>query len=92
MDFKIRIGLGKHVAEIERKNEVVQVPMIVELTLIVIKTGIRALRISVQNLAHPLWIRRSMIAKAQVLCETAKRLRLFLVFIAYREVFTCSST
>jgi hypothetical protein len=52
MDFRMRIGLGKHVAE--RKNEVVQVPMIVELALIVIKRGIRALRISVQNPAHPL--------------------------------------
>ena len=40
MDFRMRIGLGKHVAE--RKDEVVQVPMIVELTLIVIKRGIRA--------------------------------------------------
>ena len=52
MDFRMRIGLGKHVDE--RKNEVVQVPMIVELALIVIKRGIRALRISVQNPAHPL--------------------------------------
>ena len=52
MDFRMRIGLGKHVAE--RKNEVVQVPMIVELALIVIKIGIRALRNSVQNPAHPL--------------------------------------
>ena len=50
MDFRMRIGLGKHVAE--RKNKVVQVLMIVELTLIVIKRGIRALRISVQNPAH----------------------------------------
>ena len=52
MDFRMRIGLGKHVAE--RKNEVVQVPMIVELASIVIKRGIRAPRISVQNPAHPL--------------------------------------
>ena len=44
MDFRMRIGLGRLFAE--RKNEVVQVPMIVELTLIVIKRGIRALRIS----------------------------------------------
>ena len=51
MDFIMRIWLGKHVAE--RKNEVVQVPMIVELALIVIKRGIRALRISVQNPARP---------------------------------------
>ena len=49
----MRIGLGKHVDE--RKNEVVRVPMIVELALIVIKRGIRALRISVQNPDHPLW-------------------------------------
>ena len=35
MDFRMRIELGKHVAE--RKNEVVQVPMIVELALMVIK-------------------------------------------------------
>ena len=48
----MRIGLGKHVAE--RKNEVVQVPMIVDLALILIKRGIRALRISVQNPDHPL--------------------------------------
>ena len=52
MYFRMRIGLGKHVDE--RKNEVVRVPMIVELALIVIKRGIRALRISVQNPAHPL--------------------------------------
>ena len=52
MDFRIRIGLGKHVAE--REDEVVQVSMIVELALFVIKRGIRALRISVQNPAHPL--------------------------------------
>ena len=38
MDFRMRIGLGKHVTE--RKDEVVQVPMIVELALIVIKRGI----------------------------------------------------
>ena len=38
MDFRMRIGLGKHVAE--RKNEVVQVTMIVQLALIVIKRGI----------------------------------------------------
>ena len=49
----MRIGLGKHVAE--RKNEVVQVPMIVEPALILIKRGIRALRISVQNPDHPLF-------------------------------------
>ena len=48
----MRIGLGKHVAK--RKNEVVQVPMIVELALIPIKKGFRALRFSVQILAHPL--------------------------------------
>ena len=52
VDFRMRIGLGKHVAE--RKNEVVQVPMIVEPALILIKRGIRALRISVQNPDHPL--------------------------------------
>ena len=52
MYFRMRIGLGKHVDE--RKNEVVRVPMIVELALIVIKRGIRALRISVQNPDHPL--------------------------------------
>ena len=52
MDFRMRIGLGKHVAE--RKDEVVQVLMIVELALIVIKRGIRALRISVQRLDVPI--------------------------------------
>ena len=50
--LQIEKWAGKHVAE--RKNEVVQVPMIVELALIVIKRGIRALRNSVQNPAHPL--------------------------------------
>ena len=35
MTFRMRIGLGKHVDQ--RKHEVVQVPMIVELALTVIK-------------------------------------------------------
>ena len=52
MDFRMRIVLGKHVAE--RKVMVVQVPMIVELTLIVIKRRIQALRICAQNTGHPL--------------------------------------
>lgn len=61
MDFRMRIGLGKHVAE--RKNEVVRVPMMVELASILIKRGIRALRISVQNPDHPLlWLYRMLSA------------------------------
>ena len=53
MDFVMRIGLGKHVCV--REKEVVQVPVVVELALNVIKRGTRALRISVQNPAHPMW-------------------------------------
>ena len=68
MDFRMRIGLGKHVAE--RENEVVQVPMIVELTSIVIRRGIRALRISVQNPAHPLFRNGGTIAASLLFRQT----------------------
>ena len=54
MRIRIRLGIGWVSMSLREKKEVVQVPMIVKLALIVIKRGIRALRISVQNRAHPL--------------------------------------